>query len=212
MAHSLSQVLGFAVVTADRRKAAIRSFLFDDRSWAIRYVVVDRGRHAPVHAVTIPVSRFQSPNWSQASIETELSLQELVGGADAEAVLPVSRQRQLAWNRHFGWGNNDAYPDVFPAAFPRQEFREAGGENDPHLRSSNDLISYQVWASGELLGSLEDFFVDESSWHIGYLLVKAGGWTYDERFVPSSSVTSISWGQGRVVVGHAGVPAQPAPQ
>lgn len=212
LAHSLSQVLGFPVVTADRRKAAVRSFLFDDRSWSIRYVVVDPGRHSPDHLVTIPVSRFKSPDWSQGIIETDLSLEELARSADAESVLPVSRQRQLAWNKHFGWGNNDKYPDVFRAAFPRQEFREIDGKDDPHLRASTDLISYQVWDSGESLGSLEDFFVDDSSWHIGYLLVKAGGWTYQEKFVPSSSVTAISWGQGRVVVGQADVPAEPAPQ
>ncbi|HEY6446114.1 MAG TPA: hypothetical protein VIY53_06615 [Acidobacteriaceae bacterium] len=212
MSHSLSQMLAFPVVTADRRKAAIRSFLFDDQTWSIRYVVVDPGRHFPIRTVPIPVSALRTPDWSRGIIETDLSLEEVARSADAEEVRPVSRQRQLAWNKHFGWGNEDTYSDAFRAAFPRQEFRDVDDKDDPHLRASTDLISYQVWDSGESLGSLEDYFVDDFAWHIGYLLVRAGGWTYQEKFVPSSSVRAISWGQGRVVVGDANVPAEQAPQ
>jgi hypothetical protein len=65
------------------------------------------------------------------------------------------------------------------------------------------LISYQIWGSGGPLGSLEGFFLKDASWHIEYLLVRAGGWECREKAVPTQCVASISWGQRRVVLDTA---------
>jgi hypothetical protein len=201
LANSLSQMLQFPVVTADRRKPAIRGLLFDDQSWCIRYVVANVGGSFSPRLVAVPVASLKIPHWSRQIVETNLTLDELSCGLPAETVRLVSRQRQLAWNRHFGWRERETYSDSsFPPDLPRQEFREADGTDDPHLRSTKDLISYQVWDSDECLGLLEDFFVDNQSWHIGYLLVRERNMIHHERFLPSSSVVAISWGRGRVDV------------
>jgi hypothetical protein len=204
LAHSLAQVLKFPLVTSDRRKPAIRGLLFDDRSWFIRYVVANAGSRFSPCLVAVPAASLNTPDWSRQVVETSVTFDQLSGGPGAEAVRPVSRQQQLAWNRHFGWCDRETYYDnSLPPAFPRQEFCEMDGKDDPHLRSSTDLISYQVWDCGGYLGLLEDFFLDDVSWHIGSLLVKSGDWIYHEEVMPSSSVMAISWGQGRVVVERA---------
>lgn len=201
MAHSLTQVLKFPLVTSDRRKSSIRGLLFDDQSWLIRYAYANVGTRFSSGLVAVPASSLRTPDWSRQVVETSLTFDQLSCAPRAETMRPVSRQRQLAWNRHYGWCDRVTYYDSsFPPAFPRREFREIDAKDDPHLRSSTDLMSYQVWAHSGYLGLLEDLFLEDLSWHIGSLLVKSGDWIYREKIVPSSSVVAISWGEGRVIV------------
>lgn len=203
MAHSLARLLNCPIVTRNGTKPAIRDLLFDDRSWSIRYVIANVGKRFSPRLVAVPAGYLNIPDWAGQIVETNLTFDELARGRAAETVRPVSRQRQLAWNRHFGWRERSGYSSrSIPPAFPRREFREKNSQDDPHLRSCVDLISYQVWDPSGYLGLLEDFIVDDLSWHIGYLLVRAGDWIYRENLVPSSGVAAISWGQGRVVVGR----------
>jgi hypothetical protein len=77
-------------------------------------------------------------------------------------------------------------------------------EEDPHLRSAWDVLGYEVWATDGEIGRLEDFFVDDSSWHLGYLDVKAGDWLHSRSLlVPTRWVESVSWPNHRVKLKHA---------
>ena len=50
---------------------------------------------------------------------------------------------------------------------------------------------------------LEDFILDEASWHLGYLEVKAGEWLHSRSLlVPTRWVKSISWANRRVNLHH----------
>jgi hypothetical protein len=72
-------------------------------------------------------------------------------------------------------------------------------KEDPHLRSAEDMTGYQVWAKDGEIGRLENFIVDEASWHIGYLDVRMGDWLHRRSMlVPTRSVKSISWADHRV--------------
>ncbi len=113
----------------------------------------------------------------------------------------MTRQRELAWNRHFGWrGQDHEFRGSAAPIFPRREFRNAGSGDDPHLRPPTDLISYQVRGVCGFPGVLEDFLLDGASWHINYPVIRAGEWIFHEKLVPSSSVTALSWREGRVIV------------
>ena len=201
MAHSLSTLLDIPLVTVGGERRAIRNFLFDDRSWLVRFLVVDAGRWFGHRLVVIPVTALDLPNWAEGAIHAHLTTRELVASPHADEVRPVSRQQQVAWERHFGWRDGDSsWRGPSTADFPRQEFSISSEDDDPHLRRTRDLISYQVWAKDGFLGLLEGFFLEDASWHIGYLLAKTGNWIHEEKIVASSRVRAISWGQRRVVL------------
>jgi len=72
-------------------------------------------------------------------------------------------------------------------------------KEDSHLRSVWQLTGYEVWATDSEIGRLEGFIVDDASWHLGYLDVKAGDWLHSRSMlVPTSSVASVSWADHRV--------------
>jgi len=72
--------------------------------------------------------------------------------------------------------------------------------DDPHLRGTVDISSFQIWDSRGYVGLLEDFFLGDSAWHIPYLLVRAGDWIFTEKIVSTLNVVGISWGQHRVTL------------
>jgi len=56
-----------------------------------------------------------------------------------------------------------------------------------------------VWDRNGEIGRLEHFIVDEKSWHIGYLDVRAGDWLHGRSMlIATHSVQSISWARHRV--------------
>lgn len=196
MFHSLATLLNFPLITTDGEKRPMRSFLFDDRSWTIRYLSVDAGKWYAPRLVVIPASAADVPDWSNRIVASHLSLEELLASPGPDTIRPVSRQQQLAWNLMFGWPDRDPYW-CGPAA-PGMEFSVEG--DDPHLRRTEDLATYEIWGRDGRLGMLEGFFLKEGSWHIDYLLIRSGEWTYREKVLPTLQVSSISWGQHRVTV------------
>ena len=204
MFHSLATLLEFPLLTTDGEKRPIRSFLFDDRSWLVRYLIVDAGRWYAPRKVVIPTSEVDVADWNNRIVPARIALDRLFSSARAESVRPVSRQQQIAWNREFNWPDRDPYW-CGPAAAGR-EFR-VNSKDDPHLRRTNDLATYEIWGKDSCLGMLEGFFLSGGSWHIDYLLIRSGHWMFREKAVSTLQVVSISWAQHRVQV--ADHPYQP---
>lgn len=201
MAHSLIRALDFPLLTADHKKRAIRRFLFDDCTWSIRYALVEVGTWHASRLVAVPTQALNLPDWNEGVVQTAITLEELARHPDADTVRPVCRQQQLAWKKHYGWDDEEHFgwgPSL--AALPRTDLHLKANGDDPHLRSTEHLLSYQVWRDNGYVGLLKDYLVDDHGWAIEYLLVKVGDWTYYEQLIPCSDVSAISWGERRVVL------------
>jgi hypothetical protein len=196
--HSLATLSGFPLATADGEKRPIRNFLFDDRSWLVRYLIVDAGTWLAPRQVVLSTAAVNTPNWKKKVVPTELTLEQVLNSPPAETVRPVSRQQELAWSRHFGWPDQDSYWRG-PSMAAQREF-EGSGNDDPHLRRTADLKGYELLRSDGSLGKLEGYFIEDRSWHIGYLLMRQGEWVYREQLVSTQYVCGISWAEHRVLL------------
>jgi hypothetical protein len=117
------------------------------------------------------------------------------------SVKSVSQQQQLALKNHFGWLDSEPRWHVPATLVPAQKEFPAQANDDPHLRNTMNLLGYEVWSTDRRMGILSDFIMEPNSWHIKYLSVKVGDWVYqEERFVPTLTVQSISWGIHRVTL------------
>jgi hypothetical protein len=189
------------VITRDGDQKPIRNFLFDDRSWSIRFLVVDVGSWFARRLVVIPTTVVDEPDWAKKVVAAHLTKDQLLKSPNVDSAKPVSRQQQLALNELFGWADF-AYDWCIPRALvPAQRGFPVHTQDDPHLRSTLDLTGYQVWATDGYLGRLEDFVLEQASWHINYLMVKVGDWVLNrEQFVSTLSVRAISWADHRVTL------------
>lgn len=199
MFHGLRRLAEFPLVTADGERRAIRGFLFDDRTWQIRYLVVDAGNWLAPKMVVVATSAVAFPDWEEKRVGTRLTLEGLLASPSAETVRPVSKQQQQAWNRHFGWPDGDPYWAGGWSGAVGREF-ESEGTDDPHLRGTEDLRGYAVREGDAPVGKLEGYLVEDGSWRIGYLLLYEGEWVYRERLIPTGRVSEISWGEHRVML------------
>lgn len=202
---SLEDVIGVAVIATDGEIGKVRNFLFDDQSWTIHYLVVDVGSWLSRRDVLIAVTAIDQPEWRQKTFRVRLTREQVRHSPDVDSKKPVSRQQEIAMKEYFGWPAWwKEIEGVFEAQFPipslpaGQEF-PVHTKEDPHLRSAEDVGDYELWAVNGEIGHLENFIVDEASWHIGYLDVKMGDWLHRRSMlVPTSCVISVSWADHRV--------------
>jgi len=202
MLRTLDDLLDAAVIAKDGEIGKVRNFLFDDRTWIIRYLVVEIGNWLDRKEVVISMNAIDPPDWERKTLRTALTREQVRHSPDVDSQKPVSRQQEIAMGKYFGWPpywKSTANPDFRTGSLPAGREYPVDPDQDPHLRSAESVRGYEIWADKTRIGRLEYFIVDEASWHIGYLDTKAGDWLHNRSMlVPTRSVESISWGEHRV--------------
>ena len=121
------------------------------------------------------------------------------------------------WEGAGTWGNG-AFPNLdmpvydnfagVPTTVPSRAARtlpgveaDAGEDGDPHLRSCDAVIGYEIQAVDGAIGHVEGFLIDDDSWAIRYLVVDTSVWWSVHRvLVPPRWITEVSWPFARVAV------------
>jgi hypothetical protein len=182
---------------------SVRSFLFDDQSWKVRYVVVDVGNWLKRRDVVLPINVLEKPDWTNKICRAHLTKDQVRNSPDVDTEKPVSRQQEIAMHDYFGpmacWADNElGFPPMptgmkYPVHAPEVL----------HLRSTSHMLGYHVCATDGVLGILEGFVMDEASWHLGYLDVKSGDSLQNRSvLIPTRWVLSVSWTEFRVYLHH----------
>jgi PRC-barrel domain len=201
MLHELKMLAGSSVTATDGEIGCIRTFLFDDQSWMVHYVAVEVGHWAGRRDVVIAVSAIDQPNWSSRSFRVRMTKQQVSESPDIDTEKPVTFQQRIAMEKYFGRFACWVDEEFGMSSIPTGVEYPIDGKEDPHLRSTEDMLGYEVWAADGDMGRLEGFVVDEATWHLGYLDVQAGGWLRDRSvLVPTRWVHSVSWADHRIYV------------
>lgn len=206
MLRSLEDLIDAPIVATDGEMGKVSNFLFDDQSWTVRYLVIDVRSWLARREVVISVDAIDQLDWNKKRFRVHMTKEQVRHSPDVDSKKTVSRQQEIAMREYFGWPaywddatNNEFLAASLPAgrAFPVKTGEE------PLLRSWEAVAGYQVCATDGDIGRLEHFIVDEGSWHIGYLDVKTGDWLHRRSMlVPTRWVTSVSWADHRVNLGH----------
>jgi hypothetical protein len=188
------------VIATDGVMGSVSDFLFDDQSWMIRYLAVDVGSWLSRRAVLLAITALEQPDWSKKTFRVNLMKEQVRNSPDVDTEKPVSRQQEIAMREYFGWRTDWADSEFGSfSSLPAGREYPVHTKEDSHLRSVWQLTGYEVWATDSEIGRLEGFIVDDASWHLGYLDVKAGDWLHSRSMlVPTSSVASVSWADHRV--------------
>ncbi len=205
MLHDLKSLNGSSVIATDGEMGSVRDFLFDDESWLIVYLVVDVGNWLSRRAVLIAVTALEQPDWGKKTFHARLTKEQVRDSPDVDTEKPVSRQQEIAMREYFGWRTDwaDSEFGLLGSVPPGRDY-PVHTEEDSHLRSVSHLEEYEVWTTDGEIGRLEGFIMDDDSWHLGYLDVKAGDWLHGRSvLIPTRSVKSISWAEHQVNLRHS---------
>jgi hypothetical protein len=205
MLHNIHALYGVRLGALDGEFGHVKDFYVDDQNWAVRYLIVDTGSWLTGRQVLISPHAFGGLDSSEKILCVKLTKQQIEDSPLIETHMPVSRQFEENYYRHYGlpyywqgdglWGmtplpiimmppaNNEEQP-ALPDSLPE--------DSDPHLRSTRELHGYHLHATDGSIGHLTDFLVDDHSWAIRQLVVKTGSWfAGKEVLIPTSSVRQI---------------------
>jgi len=208
---NLEELIGTSFSATDGNIGKIDDFLFDDRSWRIRFFVVDVGNWLGIREVVVPVEALGKPDWGSRHFVANHTREQVRKSPKIDAARPVYLQQEIALKEYYGWPHRwgmGGPPELPPVHMATGEELPPPSGDDPHLRSVQATLRYRVWSEDGLIGTLEHYIVDEASWHIGYLDLRAGDWLRRRSvLMPTKWVESISWGQHTIRVAHQHRPA-----
>lgn len=191
MLNSMSHLTGAKLTAIDGDIGKVAEFFFDDRAWTIRYLVVETGSWLADRKVLISPYAVKQPIGRDKHIHTVLTQQQVKKSPDVDTHQPVSRQHERDYLDYYDypeyWGGSALWgmeampypPMMRPAAeiaaaraLRTRDFKAA----DVHLRSSAHVIGYDIQATDESIGHVQDFIFDDQNWAIRYLVVDTRNW------------------------------------
>lgn len=213
MLYHLKQLIGMSLEALDGDAGKISDVYFDNQQWTVRYLVIDTGGWLNSRKVLISPFTVDYINLDKGVVGVRLAKDRIEGSPHVDTHVPVSRQYETDLSRYYGypeywsgillWG---ATP--FPL-MPVDDIQigeasfvgDAQGAGDPHLHSVKDVTGYQLQASDDAIGHLEDFVIDEESWAIRYLIVDTSNWLPGKHVVISPQwIKQVNWEEKTVHV------------
>jgi uncharacterized protein YrrD len=195
---------GFAIEASDGKVGTVSDFLFDDKTWMLRWLVVDTGKWLSERKILIHPASLEKPDVIGRAFEAKLTKAQVEKSPPIQQHQPVSAQMEQNLYGYYGydplWGTEfDAANGIVrpvglapPARGPAQP--EDPPKSDSHLRSIAEVKGYNIHAVDGEIGHLEDFLIDDESWKISYLVIDTKNWWFGKHVVVSpTAIAEISW-------------------
>lgn len=208
----ISDLIGRSVTGLDGRLGVASDFLIDQKTWHVRWVVLETGPWLFGREALIPPSSLKHDPDGSTVLAAALSreaVQDLPGiGTD----LPVCRQTEVD-DRLFPKPVS-ALPGV-PGRPSAPERADVGADwdpnwgstrtGDPDLRSAGELTGYDVNATDGHIGTLSGLMLDTNSWRVRMAIVATGRWWWPGRrvYCDPNLIENINWLARTVIVGAA---------
>jgi uncharacterized protein YrrD len=206
----------YRIHATDGDLGTVHDLLFEDDSWVTRYIVVDTGGWLAGQQVLISPMAVQSIADKGRGVWLDLTRQQIETSPPLLSDEPVSRQFEEAYLKHYGYPqywSGGIYPNVWgsyvsPSELARSSVtaigrREARAEltGDIHLRSVREVKGYDVHATDDGVGHVEDFLVDDETWKIRFLLIDTSKWWFGKHVVlPPDWISDVNWVDRQVAV------------
>jgi hypothetical protein len=215
MLLAVSAFKGYQIEASDGAIGTCSDLLFDDRSWRVRWLVVDTGKWLTGRRVLLHPSALGAPDHEHHELPAHLTKAQIEASPDLGSDQPVSAQMESSLYGYYGWdplwggsgfgGGSMATPLSAPALFGADTMRDASvldiprEAGDPHLRSTEALSRYHIHAVDGAIGHLENLLIDDAAWGIRYLIVDTRNWWPGKHVLLSPyAVTDIDWAERNI--------------
>jgi len=216
MLRSLHNLEGSTLHASDGEIGRVRQALFDDQTWALRYLVVQTGGWLFGREVLIPPLAIRRIDDDGASLSVDLSREQVKHSPGIDTHKPVARQHEIDHAGYYGdaayWGgpymdSTSGHPVLAPIAPAATDRALADHETevapeDLHLRSSDEVRGYRIHASDGEIGHVDDFLFDDDDWTIRYLEIDTRNWWPGGKtvLIATESIADIDWIASTVTV------------
>jgi hypothetical protein len=213
MLNSIKQLYGDKLGATDGDIGHVKDFYFDDRNWAIRYLVADTGSWLPDRQVLLSPHSLGGIDLAGKILGVNLTRKQIENSPSIDSHKPVSRQYEEEYYRYFGWpyywqGDGlwgmSGFPilELPPKSLPGGPVPVTGPVSEPldaHLRSAQAVSGYHLQASNGMMGHVCDFMMDAQSWAIRQLVIKTGHrFSGKEVLIQTRNIDHISYEESKV--------------
>jgi hypothetical protein len=94
--------LGYHIEAEDGEIGHLQGILFEEETWAIRYLIVNTSNWWLGHKVLIMPQCIRSVNWSETKILVNLTLQAVKDAPPYSSTEQLNREQELAIFKHYG--------------------------------------------------------------------------------------------------------------
>jgi hypothetical protein len=216
MFQNIKQLYGKKLGASDGDIGHVIDFYFDDKSWAVRYLVADTGSWLSGRQVLLTPHAFGNHAFGRSDADVDvlrvnLTRKQIEDSPSIETHRPVSRQYEEEYYTYYGWpayweGDGmlgaAGYPVVTPPSTPENlQHHGHNQRDDVHLRSTKSATGYRIQATDGVIGTVSSFMVDGRTWAIREMVVETGHWySGKEVLVLPDNIERISYEDSTVFV------------
>lgn len=218
MFQSLKDLREFSLVTLEGEAGTVEDFIFHDHDWAVRYAIVDLTDDRR-YALVLPET-FDRIDRKSRQVTTSMSKEMLHHSPVFHLDEPITRVIETEIHDYFQWpyywDDEKTIPTTGPGDLTGvplsemevdledQEEQISGSEEEyyDNLKRFDGVLGFRLQTrTGEDLGRLEDFIVQDDDWKIMYAVVTLGGLLPSKRVLVSpSQMEEINPNTGEIVV------------
>jgi len=215
MTQSIKQLYGNKLGATDGEIGHVKDVYFDDRNWAVRYLIADTGTWLTDRKVLIAPHALGKLYQAGKLLLVNLTRKQIEDSPAIEMHRPVSRQFEEEYYRYYGWpyywlgdgvwGMSGVPMIEVPSKTSQNDANNIIGprkENaDAHLRSAEAVMGYNLQSSTGNVGHVIDFIMNDQNWLIENLVVRIGHrLSGKEVLVGTKSALRISYPDSTVYV------------
>jgi uncharacterized protein YrrD len=205
---------GYAIEANDGRLGTVKDVLFDEKTWQVRWFVVDAGTWLTGRMVLVHPSAVAKTDYVRQALIVTLTMAQVKDSPSIAQDRPVSRQMEASLYDYYGWDPvwggsvfgggtmSQAFGSPYGAGLALHEPEMPNldhDDGDPHLRSIGAVTGYHIHATDGAIGHLQDFLIDDQGWGIRYLIVDTRNWWPGQHvLIAPFAVTEISWAHKRI--------------
>jgi len=208
-----SALKGYAIDASDGEIGTVADFLFDDRTWLARWLVVDTGTWLTGRKVLLHPVAIGKADHERRRLPVALTKAQVQGSPELSAHEPVSKQSERHLYDYYGWepislesafgahpiSSRYSAPPLFVFGPEPKSPASASDGGDPNLRSYLAVSGYHILASDGAIGKLLDMLIDDASWGFRYLVIDTGSWWPGKQVLISPhAVREISWADRQI--------------
>jgi hypothetical protein len=217
----------YTIGATDGTIGKVKDFYFDDEFWVVRYIVVETGAWLASRKVLISPFAVGQPDAAARILPVSLDQERVKNSPNIDLHKPVSRQHEIRYLGDYGypyywrgpglWGEGpdpasmltgvgyggaeEEYRRLQAADERRVTASEERENYDPHLRSCDAVIQYDVHATDGDIGHVQEFLIDEHSWAIRYIVVNTSNWWLGHQVLISPDwAEDVSWSASKLTV------------
>ncbi len=207
MLKNLKSLTGHNIHAVDGELGKVAEFYFDDKTWAVRYLVAETGGWLAGRKVLIATPALKTPVWDSKLFPVALTKEQVRTSPDIDTQKTVTRRHEIDLHRHYAWplywgdgfyagsiSGGMLFPPPPGAENTEAETASAVSPEEAHLQSTAAVTGYSLHAADGPIGHLEDFIVDCEKWVIRYLVADTGIWLPGRKVLISPHwIEKVDW-------------------